>query len=66
MGRNGLSINEKEFTELSIQHQLAVLYTNTEVLKSMVRRYEVNQRIQYAWLIVLTITVGAGKYLGVI
>lgn len=63
---NGIQINKEEFMKMPVKEQNLVLFNNTEELKELVRGYRFHQRIQYVWLAVLTIAVGAGKYIGVI
>lgn len=60
---NGLNINMEEFKRLPQKQQLALVFENTEVLKSMVSSYKFNQKIQYTWLFVLTIGLGLSKFL---
>ena len=61
---NGLTIDLESFQSLNNKEKLDVLYRNTEELKGMVKSYKLTQKVQYAWLGVLTIAIGASKYLG--
>ena len=63
---NGLTINLSDFQGLNTKEKLDVLYNNTEELKSMIRGYKFQMKIQYMWLGLLSIFVGASKYLGLI
>ncbi len=63
---NGLSIDEKSFKSLPQKEQLLILYQNTEELKNMISGYKFQMKLQYVWLGVLSILLGAGKYLGFI
>lgn len=61
----GLQLNMREFEKLPNKEQHAILYQNIEEIKGLVMGYKFNQKIQYAWLTVLTIALGLTKYLGI-
>ena len=63
---NGLSINRSEFEKMPTKQQLTILYENTETLKEMIRGYKFSQKIQFAWLGMLTVALGIGKYLNLL
>jgi hypothetical protein len=63
---NGLIIDEAEFMSLKPKEQMCVLYRNSVENLRLTKNYKFNQKIIYAWLGILTVFVGAGKFLGVI
>jgi hypothetical protein len=63
---NGLAIDEKEFMSLPQKKQMCVLYQNQVQTLKAIQSYKFNQKICLAWMAILTIAVGAGKFLGVL
>ena len=63
---NGLCIDEAEFMSLPQKKQMCVLYQNQVATLKAIKSYKFNQKLTVAWMAILTIAVGAGKFLGVI
>ena len=66
MVSNGLLIDEKEFMSLPAKKQMCVLYQNQVTTLALIRGYKFNQKIQIAWLAILTVAFGFGKFLNLI
>jgi len=66
MDSNGLIIDEKEFMSLPAKKQMCVLYQNQVTTLALIRGYKFNQKIQIAWLAILTVAFGFGKFLNLI
>ena len=61
---NGLAIQPKEFAKLSAKEQNVILYQNLDEIRSMVKGYKYELWTHRAAILLLFISVGAGKYLG--
>jgi len=68
---NGLLIDETQFKRLPQDEQSLILYQNTEEIKQLIAGYneildgyKFHQNIQYVWLSIITVAVGAAKFLG--
>lgn len=59
-------IDKKEFMEMKLKEQLGVLFDNQQTTIILIRSYKFNQKIAFAWLAILTIAFGFGKFIGVI
>ena len=59
---NGINITKEHFIKLKQSEQLGILYENTEELKTMIKGYKFDQKIQYSLIAFLFIFVGASKY----
>ena len=60
---NGICINKEHFVKLKSSEQLGILYENMEELKTMIRGYKFDQKVQYGLIGFMFIFVGASKYL---
>ena len=59
---NGLSIDEREFTDLTAKQQMTILYKNTEELKEMVRGYKLQQKLQWYAIGFIAVLGGVVQY----
>ena len=64
MGNNGLDITEGQFMKMCMKERDLVMFKNITEIRRKFKDYSLHRKIQYLWLIVLTIFVGLKKYIG--
>ena len=64
MGNNGLDITEGQFIKMCTKERDLVMFKNITEIRRKFKDYSLHRKIQYIWLIVLTIFVGLKKYIG--
>ena len=63
---DSLNINKSAFDSLKQKEQINLIYENTEQLKQMVGGFKFQQKIQWVAIGLLVISIGAGKYIGLL
>lgn len=61
---DGLDVGVNEFKKMNAIDRDVVIYNNLVHCRKRLKGYSLNKKIQYMWLGLLTIFVGAKKYLG--
>ena len=61
---NGLDIGLKEFKRMRSLDRDELMYNNLVYIRKRFGDYRLNKKIQYIWLVLLTIFVGAKKFIG--
>ena len=64
MGTKGLEVGLGEFKRMKSIDRDVLMYTNLIHIRKKICDYKVHKKIQYIWLICLTIFVGAKKFIG--
>lgn len=54
----GLIISSEDFLKLTQKNQLKVLYENQVTTLNLIKGYRFHQKVQYPWLITLTLAAG--------
>ena len=66
LNSNGLDIKETQFMKLSSKERDIMIFRNLVHIRKQFKDYNFHKKVQYAWLVALTIAVGIGKWAGVI
>lgn len=61
---NRLDINLQQFKKMKALDRDELIYQNLVHIRKKIGDYKLNKKIQYVWLIVLTIWMGVKKYVG--
>ena len=61
MGNNGLDITEEQFMKMCMKERDLVMFKNITEIRRKFKDYSLHRKIQYLWLIVLTIFGGLKK-----
>ena len=64
MGNNGLDIGLTEFKKMRSLDRDVLMYNNLTHIRKKMGDYKLHKKIQYIWLIVLTIFVGLKRFIG--
>ncbi len=64
MGSNGLDIGIEEFKRMKSLDRDVLMYNNLIHIRKGKNDYKFHKKIQYVWLIGLTIFVGVKKFIG--
>ena len=64
MANNGLDIGLKEFKGMRSLDRDVLMYNNLLNIRKKIGDYKLHKKIQYVWLIGLTIFVGIKKFIG--
>ena len=64
MGNEGLDIGLKEFKGMRSMDRDVLMYNNLIHIRKKIGDYKLHKKIQYVWLIGLTIFMGVKKFLG--
>ena len=62
---NGLEVGVNEFKRMKSIDRDVMMYNNIIHIRKKVCSYRFHKKITYCWLVLLTIFVGAKKYLGI-
>ena len=65
MGNNGLDIGLSEFKRMKSIDRDLIMYNNLTHIRSKIDNYKFHKKVQYVWLLVLTIGFGLKRFLGV-
>ena len=60
---SGLCIDKSSFKKLNNSNQMGLLFQNTQDIKELLSTVKFNQKIQYAWLFLLSALFGYKKYI---
>lgn len=60
-----LDLGLDEFKKLKTIDRDIVIYQNLNEVRSKIYDYRFHKHVQYVWLVILSIILGVGKYLGV-
>ena len=61
---NGLDIGLNEFKGMKSIDRDVLMYNNLIHIRKKVGDYKLNKKVQYVWLVLLTIFVGVKKFIG--
>lgn len=61
---DGLEIDQKQILGLPQKKQIAIILSNTEELKGLVRGYKLQQKLQWAAIVAVAVFAGVQKYIG--
>ena len=61
---NGLDIGLKEFQRMNSLDRDTLMYNNIIHIRKKIGDYKLHKKIQYVWLILLTIFMGVKKFIG--
>ena len=64
MGNNGLDIGLSEFKRMKSTDRDVLMYNNIIHIRRKVGDYKLHKKIQYVWLVLLTIFMGVKRFLG--
>ncbi len=64
MGSSGLDIGLTEFKRMKSMDRDVLMYNNLIHIRKKIGDYKLNKKIQYVWLVILTIFVGVKKFIG--
>ena len=64
MINNGLDIKLNEFKKMGSLDRDILIYNNLVQIRKKIGDYNFHKKLQYVWLIVLTIFVGLKKFIG--
>ena len=64
MVSNGLDIGLPEFKKMKAIDRDVLIYNNVISIRKKLGDYQLNKKIQYVWLAILTIAIGFKKYIG--
>lgn len=62
---NNLDINLTEFKRMKSMDRDVLMYNNLVHIRKKVCEYRLHKKIQYVWLVLLTIFVGIKRFIGV-
>ena len=62
---NGLDIGLKEFKRMKGIDRDIIMYNNLKHIRKRIDDYKLHKKIQYWWLVLLTIFVGIKKFIGI-
>lgn len=62
--RTGLDINLEEFKRMNSIDRDVLMYHNLVYIRKKVSNYKLHKKLQYVWLVVLTVFVGLKRYIG--
>ncbi len=65
MGNNGLDIGLKEFKGMRSLDRDVLMYNNLTHIRKKIGDYKLHKKIQYVWLVLLTVFVGIKKFIGI-
>jgi len=61
---NGLDIGIEEFQRMKSMDRDLLMYKNLKYIRGRQSEYKLNKKIQYFWLVGLTLFVGLKKFIG--
>ncbi len=61
---DGLDIGLKEFKQMRSIDRDVLMYNNLTHIRKKIDDYKLNKKIQYIWLVLLTVFVGLKKWIG--
>ena len=64
MANDGLEVGLKEFKRMKGLDRDIIMYNNLKHIRKKMGDYKLHKKVQYIWLIGLTIFVGIKKYMG--
>ncbi len=64
MGSRGLEVGLIEFKRMKSIDRDVLMYNNLLHIRKRLGDYKLHKKIQYVWLVLLTIFVGVKKFLG--
>ncbi len=64
MTSNGLDIRLDEFKRMKSIDRDVLMYNNLVHIRKKLGEYKLHKKIQYIWLVLLTIFVGLKKFIG--
>ena len=64
MGDNGLEVGLPEFKRMKSIDRDVLMYNNLIHIRKKLGDYKLNKKIQYVWLVLLTIFMGVRKFIG--
>ena len=64
MGSNGLDIGIIEFKRMKSLDRDILMYNNLVHIRKKMGDYKLHKKIQYVWLVLLTIFVGLKRFIG--
>lgn len=59
-----LDIGLNEFKRMRSQDRDVLMYTNMVHIRKKLGDYQLNKKVQYIWLMILTIALGFKKFIG--
>ncbi len=65
MSNNGLDIGLSEFKQMKSIDRDVLMYNNLTHIRKKIDDYKLNKKIQYFWLVLLTVFVGAKRFIGI-
>ncbi len=60
---NGLDISEEQFKKMKSLERDVIIFRNTVHNRRSFKDYKFHKKIQYVWLVILTLAVGLKKYI---
>jgi len=60
---NGLDITEEQFMKMRTKEQNLILFKNLTHIRKRFKDYSFHRKINYVWLLVLSIALGLKKYI---
>lgn len=61
---NNLDIGLPEFKRMKSIDRDILIYNNLVCIRSKIGEYKLHKKIQYVWLVILTVFVGLKRFLG--
>ena len=63
MGNNGLDISEEQFMKMNSRERDLTIFRNMTHIRRSFGDYRFHKKVQYIWLIILSSTIGFGKFI---
>ena len=64
MDNEGLDISEEQFMKLATKERDVMIFRNLIYVRKQLKSYHLHKKINYIWLFLLTIFVGAKRFIG--
>ena len=61
---SGLDITEEQFMKMNSKERDLIMFKNVIHIRKRFKDYSFHKKINYVWLVILTIALGCKKYLG--
>jgi len=65
MSNNGLDIGLEEFKRMKALDRDILMYNNLIHIRKKIGDYKFHKKVQYTWLLLLTVFMGLKKFIGI-